>query len=252
MLPGIAALTCSVSCSRPVEDELVKVTRIGSRTSTKRNSVTMMDTDDPNPLPPSEFTQQVLSGVRFSSLLQRPNICTVLPSTVWNPSIHYQYPDSFRDSCREILLCSNAPRHQKPRPVPPKSTENAAGLLPRVLWMEILSYTHRDCESLLRSDLYVGLSFSLRCILDVPWQGSKAPKRKLSFFVGGSERSRNLPRELTRLAWKPKLAANLQKRRGTFTVFWPDAISCAWKLHFADQVVLSNRRGMKRRRTWFR
>ncbi|CAB9506930.1 Protein-L-isoaspartate O-methyltransferase domain-containing protein [Seminavis robusta] len=129
----------------PVEDELMKVTRIGTRTGTRKNSIgSEMETDDPNPLPPSEFSLTVLSGVRFATLLANPNISTVLPSTVWNPSIHYQYPDSFRNSCREILLCSNAPRSQKPRPVPRDTSDNVAGLLPRVLWMEILSYTHRD------------------------------------------------------------------------------------------------------------
>ena len=126
-----------------VEDELGKIVRIGRRCGTQRNSSStiMMETDDPNPLPPTEFTQQLLSGVRFATLQAGPKMNTVLPSTVWNPSIHFQYPDSFRSSCREILLCSHAPMDQPPRP-----TVNAAGLLPRVLWMEVLSYTHRDCK----------------------------------------------------------------------------------------------------------
>jgi len=131
----------------PVDDELMKVVRIGSRLSPRKNSVaSMMETDDPNPLPPTEFTQQVLSGVRFAALLQHPNIDTILPSTVWNPSIHHQYPDSFRNSCREILLCSNAAKEQNPPPVKRIENVNVAGLLPRVLWMDILSYTHRDCK----------------------------------------------------------------------------------------------------------
>lgn len=128
----------------PVEDELVKIVRIGSRSSTKVDASSfMMDTDDPNPLPATEFTHQLLSAVRFASLQAGPKMETVLPSTVWNPSIHFHYPDSFRSSCRELLLCSNAPEGQPPVEKP-KPTVNAAGLLPRVLWMEILSYTHRD------------------------------------------------------------------------------------------------------------
>jgi hypothetical protein len=146
-----APLTNSCMCLRfiPVEDELLKVTRIGIRTNARKNSIgSEMETDDPNPnpLPPAEFSQTVLSGVRFATLLPRPKIGTILPSTVWNPTIHHQYPDSFRMSCREILLCSNATQNQKPKPIKENSSFNAAGLLPRVLWMEILSYTHRDCK----------------------------------------------------------------------------------------------------------
>jgi hypothetical protein len=131
----------------PVEDDLLKVTRIGIRTNARKISIgSEMDTDDPNPLSPAEFSQTVLSGVRFATLLPHPKIGTTLPSTVWNPNIHHQYPDSFRSSCREILLCSNAAQKQKPMPVKENSSVNVAGLLPRVVWMEILSYTHRDCK----------------------------------------------------------------------------------------------------------
>ena len=131
-----------------VEDELVKIVRIGSRSNPKPPTPSsMMETDDPNPLPVPEFTPQIVSGVRFATLQARPSMDTVLPSKVWNPSVHYQYPDSFRQSCREILLCSHAPKEQRPieRTVPAINI-NAAGLLPRVLWMEVLSFTHRDCK----------------------------------------------------------------------------------------------------------
>jgi hypothetical protein len=106
---------------------LVKVVRIGS----SRNG----DAED--------FTQQVLSGVRFASLLHFPKIKTVIPSTVWNPSIHNYYPDSFRASCKEILLCSNSDYIQ-PRQERPESKLNLAAMLPKVLWLEIMSYTHRN------------------------------------------------------------------------------------------------------------
>lgn len=126
-----------ISCSRffsfaffqPVDDELVKVVRIGS----SRNG----DTED--------FTQQVLSGVRFASLLHFPRIETVIPSTVWNPLIHNYYPDSFRASCKEILLCSNS-EYVQPRQERPESKINLAAMLPKVLWLEIMSYTHRNCK----------------------------------------------------------------------------------------------------------
>jgi hypothetical protein len=89
------------------------------------------------------FSQQTLSGVRFAPLLSVPKMETVIPSTVWDPSIHNFYPDSFRASCKELLLCSNSdavqPRHQVPQ-------INLAAMLPKVLWMEIMSFTHRSCK----------------------------------------------------------------------------------------------------------
>jgi hypothetical protein len=89
------------------------------------------------------FSQQTLSGVRFAPLLPVPKMETVIPSTVWDPSIHNFYPDSFRASCKELLLCSNSdavqPCHQVPQ-------INLAAMLPKVLWMEIMSFTHRSCK----------------------------------------------------------------------------------------------------------
>ena len=137
----------SFSPSLSVEAELVKIVRVGHRTNRiDTSSSARMEVDDSSKLSPTEFSQQVLSDVRFAPLLETPRISTVLPSKVWDPSVHHNYPDSFRDSCREILLCSHAPHVQGPPPVQPKQTVNAACLLPRVLWMEILSYTHRDCK----------------------------------------------------------------------------------------------------------
>ena len=107
-----------------------------------------METDDPNPLPVTEFTQQVVSAVRFATLQTGPTMKTVLSSKVWNPSVHHQYPDSFRESCREILLCSQAPKEQaSPERSRPTSNINTANMLPRVLWMEVLSFAHRDCKA---------------------------------------------------------------------------------------------------------
>lgn len=115
----------------PVGDELVKIVRI------KRSSGNVYNSGD--------FSPQVLSGVRFSSLLSYPNASTVLPSRVWSPSVHHSYPDSFRTASKELLLCSHAPYVQ---PIPPEQRPefrvNLAAALPRVIWMEILSYTHHN------------------------------------------------------------------------------------------------------------
>jgi len=173
----------------PVDDELVKVVRIGARkrsdlsTSSAYNSAIRRrqqkqhqdpdiamdieeDYDDnintatnksaiDNSDSIEEFTQHVLSGVRFAPLLNPKTEKILIPSRVWNPSIHHNYPDSFRKSCKEILLCSNMNSTQSlDQPsqfvVPQQQQEslhakvNSAGMLPSVLWMEILSYTHRD------------------------------------------------------------------------------------------------------------
>lgn len=114
----------------PVDDELVKVVR----------------SQHPMPNAADEFTVQVISAVRFAPLVARPAIETIIPARVWCPEEHMFYPDSFRTACKQVLLCSNAKRTQPTNPQPKKNI-NAASLLPRALWMEVLSYTHRDCKS---------------------------------------------------------------------------------------------------------
>jgi hypothetical protein len=96
-----------------------------------------------------EFTQRVLAGVRFAPLVSYPTIKTVILARIWNPSLHQYYPDSFRNSCKTLLLCSHANYTQSLKPRrPPKEQVNVASMLPRALWMEIMSYTHRDCKSM--------------------------------------------------------------------------------------------------------
>jgi protein-L-isoaspartate O-methyltransferase len=112
----------------PVDDELVKVVR-SQRPSTA-----------------DEFSVQVISAVRFAPLVARPSLETIIPARVWSPEEHMFYPDSFRVACKQVLLCSNAKREQHVKPQSLKNL-NAASLLPRALWMEVLSYTHRDCKS---------------------------------------------------------------------------------------------------------
>lgn len=53
------------------------------------------------------------------------------------------YPDTFRGACNSLLMCANASKTQ-PVKVCPKTKVNAASMLPRALWVEILSFTHRD------------------------------------------------------------------------------------------------------------
>lgn len=93
-----------------------------------------------------QFTTRVISGVRFAPLLADPSIPTVIPARVWDPSSHSLYPDTFRGACNQILLCSNASRDQSVKVIE-RNKVNAASMLPRALWVEILSFTHRNCTS---------------------------------------------------------------------------------------------------------
>jgi len=111
----------------PVGDELVKIVRSQSE----------------NPEGNQQFSARVISGVRFAPLLADPSIQTVIPARIWDPSNHTIYPDSFRGACNELLLCSNATRNQ-PVKICPRNKVNAASILPRALWVEILSFTHRN------------------------------------------------------------------------------------------------------------
>jgi hypothetical protein len=112
-----------------VGDELVKVVRSQSL----------------SPETIQKFTTHVLSGVRFAPLLADPDIQTIIPARVWDPSKHHLYPSSFRGACNELLLCSNASRNQ-PVKIRPQEKINVASMLPRALWVEVLSFAHRDCE----------------------------------------------------------------------------------------------------------
>ena len=144
----------------PVDDELVKIVRIGPISQREKGSNAYASSDDDSidydPQPSSrisssndnnEFTQQILSGVRFASLLTLPFMETVLPSRLWTPNLQQFFPDSFQQASMELLLCSNS-KYIQPLPPPktPESRVNLAARLPRVIWLEILSYTHRKCK----------------------------------------------------------------------------------------------------------
>lgn len=126
----------------PVEDELVKVVRIGNISV----EVEGLFEDDSSSLAglDEEFTSQILSGVRFAPLVMSPIVNTVIPSIVWNPSIQRGYPAEFKHAGMQLLMCSNS-RLIQPLPQVPSQEErfNAAAMLPKSIWVEILSYTHR-------------------------------------------------------------------------------------------------------------
>ena len=102
-----------------------------------------------------EYTSQILSGVRFAPLQVKPAVTTVIPSNVWSPSVQQGYPSEFKRASRNLLLCSNSQLVQ-PLPVPRQEDRfNVAAMLPKTIWLEILSYTHRKCE------LFHDLAFDL-------------------------------------------------------------------------------------------
>lgn len=94
-----------------------------------------------------EFTSQIVSGVRFAPLAIRPIIYTTIPSNVWNPSISRLYPNEHQCASRALLMCSSSEIIQPlPRVPTPDERFNAAAMLPKSIWLEILSYTHRRCK----------------------------------------------------------------------------------------------------------
>jgi protein-L-isoaspartate O-methyltransferase len=124
-----------------VDDELIKVFRVAKSNAPSVSSVARGLRGRFANLS-EDFTQQVISGVRFAPLLKSPHIETKIYCRIWNPLIHRNYPESFRKSCKEILLCANASATQPPEPA--RERTNAAAKLPKTLWIEVLSYTRRD------------------------------------------------------------------------------------------------------------
>jgi len=122
----------------PVDDDFVKVVRVGAiyremESGDEDSSVTELN----------EYSSQILSGVRFAPLQVRPVMTTVIPSNVWSPSMQRGYPSEFKLATRQLLLCLNSQLVQ-PLPVPRQEERfNVAAMLPKTIWLEILSYTHR-------------------------------------------------------------------------------------------------------------
>jgi hypothetical protein len=88
----------------------------------------------------NEFTKHVLSGVRFAHLLDSPQMETVIPARLWSPHVHHFFPPSFQKASMQVFLCSNSEYNQ---PLFNQKRNNLAAILPRALWIEILSFTHR-------------------------------------------------------------------------------------------------------------
>lgn len=153
-----------------MDDELVKIVR----NQTPRDQ----------PTSDSDFTHGVISGVRFAPLVSYPAMDTVIPARIWNPSIHKFFPETFKSSCKELLLCSHAQYDQPARMIPPKvpvEPVNVASMLPRALWMEVLSYAHRDCKFCNLSHCILSLLLLLmfsNAIIFVP-KGSESQNPKL-------------------------------------------------------------------------
>ncbi len=131
-----------------VDDELVKVVRDGviARRLEEDMEVGDEDLSDLN----EEFTSQILSGVRFAPLAMSPVINTVIPSNVWRPSNQRSYPSEFKRATMQLLMCSNSDLVQPIRLPSEDERVNASALLPRTIWLEILSYTHRKCKPIHR------------------------------------------------------------------------------------------------------
>jgi hypothetical protein len=94
-----------------VDDELVKVVR-------SRGNPTMPANYH------QEFDEHILSPVRSTAMTKHPALETIIPSRVWNPSIHRYYPENFRLATKEILMCSNARYEQPVKPRPPNVPRN--------------------------------------------------------------------------------------------------------------------------------
>mmetsp|Transcript_25695 Transcript_25695/g.73938 ORF Transcript_25695/g.73938 Transcript_25695/m.73938 type:complete len:246 (+) Transcript_25695:422-1159(+) len=118
----------------PVDSELMKITRLETAVNHPTDGF-------------QEYSEELLSPVRFAPLVTSPRMETVIPARVWSPALHQYYPESFRESCKALLLCSQADYLQPAQVVPqPAEKLNVAAMLPKAVWLEIMSYTHRDCK----------------------------------------------------------------------------------------------------------
>lgn len=123
----------------PVEDELVKVMRVG---------IVGLETEGDQSVGSSsglsqEYTSQILSGVRFAPLIPSP-IKTIIPSQEWSPSLQTGYPSEYKQATMQLMLCSSSELVQPPPKILSREERfNAAAMLPKSIWFHILSYTHR-------------------------------------------------------------------------------------------------------------
>jgi len=120
----------------PVDDDLVKIVRIGKN---KDDTICVRDND----VDELEFTTKVISSVRFAPLMQHPKMKTIIPCRLWNPTFHHLFPDSYQQSTMSLLLCSNSHYFQPIRPATKSNHVNLAASLPRDIWIHIISFTNR-------------------------------------------------------------------------------------------------------------
>lgn len=130
-----------------MEDEFVKVIRVGTIYRELESDDEEISAFDLN----QEYTTQILSGVMFAPLQVQPAVPTVIPATVWSPTIQQRYPSEFKNASRQLLLCSNSRLVQPPPVIVQDERINAAALLPNSVWVNILSFTHRKCKPVLRT-----------------------------------------------------------------------------------------------------
>lgn len=109
----------------PVEDKLVKFTRLA-----------------PGPGTDTTFLFDFISSVRFASLKKSPSTSTVIPALIWDPFLYNFCPPSFQKSVTTLLMCSNS---QTIQPLKQKESHpiNVSSMLPREIWVYILSFTSR-------------------------------------------------------------------------------------------------------------
>jgi len=127
----------------PVDDELVKIVRIGQKNDNNANTGNDDNASIDDDIDESNFTTKVFSSVRFAPLVQRPKIKTIIPARVWNPSFHHLFPDSYQQSIMALFLCSNSQHFQPLRPIERSDYTNLAATLPRDVWIHIISFTNR-------------------------------------------------------------------------------------------------------------
>lgn len=138
-----------------VDDNLVKVIR--NEEGEHNTSLTTTRGDDSSAESGDEsdeeegigdgFALQVLSRVRFASLLRLPALDTIIPAQAWSPEEHQYFPDAFQKASSQLIMCANSD-YMQPLPPQPKVEErvNVSAVLPKSLWVEVLSFTHRRCK----------------------------------------------------------------------------------------------------------
>mmetsp|Transcript_11311 Transcript_11311/g.31972 ORF Transcript_11311/g.31972 Transcript_11311/m.31972 type:complete len:549 (+) Transcript_11311:81-1727(+) len=158
-----------------------------------------------------EFDSQILSGVRFASLLKSPGLRTVIPAMVWTPGSHKLFPDTFRKASRELLLCSNS-EYVQPLPIQPRPEDriNVACTLPKSVLMVILSFTHRGWFSPDQNETSY-LKTRLKEEKDKVARTNQA-KAELEARCQRAERERDMYRLLAR-RWQSRLQAVLDEQR---------------------------------------